>query len=77
MNDKEIKMKVFINGQSITVEEKQPTILIALQQYLTADQQKQSFAIALNGDFVGRTEYQQTSVNQNDSIDILFPIQGG
>jgi len=77
-NIKEVKMKLFINGQSVVVEEEpKPTISIALQQYLTAEQQKQSFAIALNGDFVGKTDYQQTSVNQGDSIDVLFPIQGG
>jgi sulfur carrier protein len=70
-------MNVFINGQSITVETKNSNMLAALQQYLTAEQQKQSFATALNGDFVGKTDYHKTFVNQGDSIDVLFPIQGG
>ena len=74
-------MNVFINGQSIMVEEtipvQTPTLLIALTLYLSSDQQQQSFAVALNGDFVGKEAYQQTSINQGDSIDVLFPIQGG
>jgi sulfur carrier protein len=70
-------MKLFINGQSITIETKSPNVLTALQQYLTPNQQLQSFATALNGDFVGKSDYQHTQINQGDSIDVLFPIQGG
>jgi sulfur carrier protein len=70
-------MKLFINGQSIAIETEEATLLVALQHYLTPEQQLQSFAIALNGDFVGKADYQRTLVNQEDSIDVLFPIQGG
>jgi len=69
-------MNVFINGQQISVGS-EPTVLLALQHFLSTEQQKQSFAVALNGNFVGKTDYQQTSLNQDDSIDVLFPIQGG
>jgi sulfur carrier protein len=77
MKVKEVIIKLFINGQEITVEAKKPTVILALQYYLTPEQQKQSFAVALNGGFVGKADYPQTSVNQGDSIDVLFPIQGG
>lgn len=70
-------MNLFINGQSVVVENEQPTVSCALQQFLNAEQQKQSFAVALNGDFVGKADYPKTLVNQGDSIDVLFPIQGG
>jgi sulfur carrier protein len=70
-------MKLFINGHSISIETEEPTLLVALQCYLTFEQQQQSFAVALNGDFVGKANYPQSSVNQGDSIDVLFPIQGG
>ena len=70
-------MKLFINGQTITVEAETTSLLVALKYYLTAEQQLQSFAVALNGDFVGKADYLQTSVNQGDSVDVLFPIQGG
>jgi sulfur carrier protein len=70
-------MKLFINGQSISIETDEPTLLVALQCYLTPYQQQQSFAVALNGNFVSKTDYPQTSVNRGDSVDVLFPIQGG
>ncbi len=70
-------MKLFINGQETYLETEKPNMLIALQQYLTSEQLQQSFAAALNGKFVGRNYYQQTLVNRGDSIDVMFPIQGG
>jgi len=77
--DDNTKMKLFMNGQGIevSVEAENLNMLIALQHYLTPEQRQQSFAVALNGDFVGKADYQQTLVNQGDSIDVLFPIQGG
>lgn len=70
-------MKLFINGQTIDVETQSPKMVNALNEYLTVEQQQQPFAVALNGEFVGKKDYQQTPVNQGDSIDVLFPIQGG
>ena len=79
--DDNTNMKIFMNGQAIEISIKaaaeNQNMLIALQHYLTPEQQQQSFAVALNGDFVGKDDYQQTIVNQGDSIDVLFPIQGG
>ncbi|AOW77384.1 hypothetical protein A3Q34_11245 [Colwellia sp. PAMC 20917] len=77
MNTKAAITTYFINGQAITIVSLTPNISIALLHYLTPEQQKQSFAVALNGDFVGKADYQKTIINQGDSIDILFPIQGG
>lgn len=70
-------MNVYINGQPIIVEHQHATVWLALQQYLTAEQQQQSFATALNGDFVSKHAYQTTAINAGDAIDVLFPIQGG
>jgi len=36
-----------------------------------------TFAIALNGDFIGKADYPHTFVKSGDNIDILQPIQGG
>lgn len=77
MNTKSATISYFINGQAITIASITPTISMALLHYLTPEQQQQSFATALNGDFIGKTDYQKTTINQGDSIDILFPIQGG
>jgi sulfur carrier protein len=76
-NDREAKMNLFMNGQSISIETAEPILLVALSCYLTSEQLQQSFAVALNGDFVGKADYLQTLINQGDSIDVLFPIQGG
>lgn len=70
-------MKLFINGQTTAIIADNPTMLVALNHYLSKEQQQQSFAVALNGEFVGKADYQHTVVNQDDSIDVLFPIQGG
>ncbi|MBA6351923.1 sulfur carrier protein ThiS [Colwellia sp. BRX9-1] len=77
MNTKAAITTYFINGQVITIASKTPNISMALLHYLTPEQQKQSFAVALNGDFIGKADYQKTTINQEDSIDVLFPIQGG
>ena len=77
MKVKEVTIKLFINGKTITVESEKPTVVSALQCYLTSDEQQQTFAVALNGDFVGKADYQRTLINQGDNIDVLFPIQGG
>jgi sulfur carrier protein len=36
-----------------------------------------SFALALNSDFVNKSQYASTRLNDGDSIDVLFPIHGG
>jgi len=69
-------MKIFINGQSLKLTDNN-TLEYALNAFLTEQQQQLSFAVALNGDFVGKSDYLVTDVNDGDSVDILFPIQGG
>lgn len=70
-------MNVFINGELTSLINEQPNILHALSIFLNDAQQKQSFAVALNGNFVGKEHYQETDVHEGDSLDVLFPIQGG
>ena len=71
-------MQLFINGQPYNIANKfNQNIGQALTLYLDEDQLKRSFAVALNGDFVGKSDYETTTIKANDSIDILFPIQGG
>jgi len=70
-------MKIFINGQPFTLLNEVATVSDALQEFLTLDQLMQSYAAALNSNFVGKDNYQETVLNEGDSIDVLFPIQGG
>ncbi len=74
---KKHEMKIYINGQSIKLAENSSTLAEALTLFLAPHQQHQSFAVALNSEFVGRTCYQQTLLQEGDSVDVLFPIQGG
>jgi len=38
---------------------------------------KKGFALALNGSFVALATYETTLIRDNDSIEILAPVQGG
>ena len=72
-------MKIYINGSAFELPNtsEQNSIEMVLTKTLPKKQQQQSFALALNGDFVGRDEYQNTFVSDKDSIGVLFPIVGG
>jgi len=71
-------MSIFINGQSYkSTDLITNTLQSALFLFLTDEQQKQSYAVALNGKFIGKSDYSLTKINSRDSIDVLFPIQGG
>ena len=72
-------MKIYINGDAVELADcSVPTsIQAALIKVLPKNQLQQSFALALNGDFVGIDDYANTVLKSNDSIDILFPIVGG
>ncbi len=37
----------------------------------------EGFALALNGTFVALSTYETTKIRDNDSIEILAPVQGG
>lgn len=71
-------MKIRINGHvyDITLLKEQ-NVKQALKLFLNKYQNKGTFAVALNGSFVNKNDYQQTSLFENDQLDVLFPIQGG
>jgi thiamine biosynthesis protein ThiS len=37
----------------------------------------EGIAVALNEEFVLRTTYNETNINDGDRLDILSPVQGG
>ena len=69
-------MNIFINGESLVVDAN-GTLEAALKQFLPQSKQELSFAVALNSDFVSKSEYASTSLKEGDAIDVLFPIYGG
>ena len=66
-------MKVTINGQKTELTDAY-TVAAALKQ-LGYD--NQSVAVALNDEFVPRSAYAQTKVNEKDALEIVAPISGG
>ena len=70
-------MTIHINGKAYSLgKETHISISSALLMHFV-ELQKSTFAVALNGEFVGKTEYETTLVKNGDSVDILQPIQGG
>lgn len=70
-------MNIHINGELLSLTNKEQSVAGALDVYLTAQQALLSFAVALNGEFVSKDDYATTALSSGDSLDVLFPIQGG
>ena len=68
-------MNIYINGKALALGDK-VNITVALTHHFTQTQQS-TFAVALNGDFVGKADYDTIMLKQGDSLDVLQPIQGG
>lgn len=70
-------MNIHINGKTYSLShETHISVNSALALHFIEPQQS-TFAVALNGDFVGKTDYDVTMVKNGDSLDVLQPIQGG
>ncbi len=70
-------MNIHINGKAYSLDHE---VHISVSSALTLhfiEQQQSTFAVALNGDFVGKEDYDTTLVKNGDSLDVLLPIQGG
>ena len=66
-------MQIFVNGHAYRIEH--PVNLNNLLQQLGYC--GETFAIALNGDFVPRTSYLHTEINDGDTLDVVAPVVGG
>lgn len=70
-------MNIHINGATYSLShDNHLSVTAALALHFNKPQQS-TFAVALNGDFVGKEDYQKTMLNNGDSLDVLQPIQGG
>ena len=70
-------MNIHINGKPYPITQYEDmNVSTALTLHFIEPQQS-TFAVALNGDFVGKTDYDTTMINDGDSLDVLQPIQGG
>lgn len=64
-------MKISINGTPTTTE------LSSLADIIAEFGAKEPYALAINGEFVAKSEYEQTQVGELDKIDIVSPVFGG
>ena len=66
-------MTISVNGEEKTFE----TETLTVQKLLEEMNFGKGIAVALNEEFVLRTTYNETNINDGDRLDILSPVQGG
>ena len=66
-------IEIIVNGKRKTI----PNGLNIKEAIKALEYKGEGFALALNGTFVALSTYETTMVRDNDSIEILAPVQGG
>ena len=66
-------MTISVNGELKIFE----TETLTVQKLLEEMNFGEGIAVALNEEFVLRTTYNETNINDGDRLDILSPVQGG
>jgi len=66
-------MKLMLNGKSQFFDTN-PTLQEALESF---GQTEGPFAVALNKEFVPRSQYATVRLNDGDQLDLVVPMQGG
>jgi len=66
-------IKVSVNGEIKELSEG-----LSIEQMIKAlNYKSKDFAVAINSTFVSIKNYNETIIEEGDSIDILAPVQGG
>ncbi|NQZ31802.1 MAG: sulfur carrier protein ThiS [Oceanospirillaceae bacterium] len=64
---------IMVNNQTMAVADNS-----TISQLITlAGFADQAIAVAVNGEFVPKAQYGQTTLSHNDAVDIVKPIGGG
>ncbi len=66
-------IEIIVNGTRTNI----PQGLNAKEAIQALEYTGEGFALALNGTFVALSSYATTMIKDNDSIEILAPVQGG
>jgi len=66
-------IEIIVNGTRTTISKEMNVKEVINELEYT----QEGFALALNGTFVAIASYETTSIHDNDSIEILAPVQGG
>jgi sulfur carrier protein len=76
-------LTVSINGQRLQLDDRLTIAELLSYYWQTAQhgqkngQSNKKVAVAVNGEFVPRSQYTQARVNNNDEIDIVTAVGGG
>jgi sulfur carrier protein len=66
-------LNVSLNGEALHLTE-----TIGLARLLEQQgYQTQKIAVAINGEFVPRSQYTETSINEGDKVDVIQAVGGG
>ena len=66
-------IEIIVNGKRTSI----PAALNVKEAIKALNYTGEGFALALNGTFVALSTYETTIIRDNDSIEILAPVQGG
>ncbi|HEY8567608.1 sulfur carrier protein ThiS [Microbulbifer sp.] len=67
-------MQIVVNGESLFIQHEQENIAGLLKQLGYSGE---TFAVALNGDFIPRAAYAETVLGSGDHLDVVAPVVGG
>lgn len=66
-------MKLFVNGKEDVVD-----VAVTVQEYLLHHgHDPNGVAVAINEEFLPRTLFDQTHLQDGDSVEVVAPMQGG
>ena len=63
---------IMLNGEKIAI-----TGAVNLEQFMGEQRQTGPVAVALNGQFVPKSQYGETQLQSGDTLEIVAPMQGG
>jgi len=66
-------IKIILNGELLELNS-----VLSLSDFLKTQQNcTQTFAVAINEEFIARQRYAEIMLNDGDSVEIVAPMQGG
>ena len=71
---KKTSITITLNGQTIEHKGSAPSVTELLE---TQGFTQLKVAVAINGQFIPKSKYDEHTINENDDVEIVAPMQGG
>lgn len=66
------------NGDLIECPDQQPLMQLLIEQQAKAGHaENKPFAVAINGEFIPKSQYTNIHIQADDKIDVVSPVTGG